>query len=87
MKPGGVVVTGRLALMLLACTLIARGGGEHLESFASALSGTRGGVEAVITEHALRHAPVLLGASGPHDFIHRFNDLLASRPELRAYRI
>jgi len=66
---------------------LARGGGEHLESFASALSGTRGGVEAVITEHALRYAPVLLGASGPHDFIHRFNDLLASRPELRAYRI
>ena len=66
---------------------IARGGGAHLESFASALSGTRGGIDSAIVEHALRHAPVLLQASGPHDFVHRFDDVLAVDPSLHAYRM
>ena len=66
---------------------LAKGGGEHLESFASALSGTRGGVDTVITEHALRNKPVLLEASGPHDFLHRFNEVLAKHPELQNYQI
>ena len=66
---------------------VSRGGGEHLESFASALSGTRGGADALIVEQALRHAPALLEASGPHDFIHRFNDMLAADPSLRVYQM
>ena len=66
---------------------IIHGGGEYLESLASALSGTRGGADSVITERALRNAPVLLEASGAHDFIHRFNDMLASHPSLRAYQM
>jgi len=63
------------------------GGGEHLDSLVSALSGTRGGADAAITERALRNAPVLLEASGAHDFIRRFNDILASDPVLRVYPI
>ena len=66
---------------------IIHGGGEYLESLASALSGTRGGADSVITERALRNAPVLLEASGAHDLIHRFNDVLAGHPSLRAYRM
>jgi len=66
---------------------ISRGGGEYLASFASALSGTRGGAGSVITEQALRNAPVLLEASGAHDFIHRFNDVLAGHPNLRVYQM
>jgi hypothetical protein len=66
---------------------LARGGGEHLESFASALSGTRGRMDSVIAEHALRNALALLEASGPHDFIHRLNDTLASDPVLRVYQM
>jgi hypothetical protein len=66
---------------------IARGGGEHLDSFASALSGTRGGVDAAIAEHALRHKPMLLEASSPHDFVRRFNEVLARYPELQIYQI
>jgi len=66
---------------------LAKGGGEHLDSFASALSGMRGGVDAVIAERALRNAPVLLEAAGPHDFIHRFNGVLANDPTLQVYRM
>jgi hypothetical protein len=66
---------------------VSRGGGEHLESFASALSGTRGGIDSVITEQALRNASALLDASGPHDFIRRFNDMLASHPGLHVYQM
>src|SRR6266581_3284803 len=66
---------------------IIHGGGEYLESLASALSGTRGGADSVITERALRNAPVLLEASGAHDFIHRFNGVLAGHPSLRVYRM
>src|SRR2546425_646382 len=66
---------------------IIHGGGEYLESLASALSGTRGGADSVITERALRNAPVLLDASGAHDFIHRFNGMLAGHPSLRAYQM
>jgi hypothetical protein len=63
---------------------LARGGGEHVDSFASALGG---GASSLITEQALSHAPVLLGAAGPHDFIYRFNDMLASHPTLHVYRM
>ncbi len=66
---------------------IIHGGGEYLESLASALSGTRGGADFVITEQALCNAPVLLEASGAHDFIHRFNGMLTGHPSLRAYRM
>ena len=66
---------------------IIHGGGEYLESLASALSGTRGGADSVITERALRNAPVLLEACGAHDFIHRFNGVLAGHPSLRVYRM
>jgi hypothetical protein len=66
---------------------LVHGGGEYLDSLASALSGTRGGADSVITEQALRHASVLLEASGAHDFIHRFNDMLASHPSLRVYQL
>jgi len=66
---------------------LARGGGEHLESFASALSGTRGGADAVIAEHALRHAAALLEASDARDFVRRFNGVLASHPDLRVYQM
>jgi len=58
-----------------------------LESFASALSGTRGGMDTVITERALRHKPLLLEALGPHDFLHRFNKVLVKHPELQIYQI
>jgi len=66
---------------------IIHGGGEYLVSFASALSGARGRTDSVITEQALRNAPVLLEASGAHDFIHRFNDMLANHPSLRVYQM
>ena len=66
---------------------IIHGGGEYLESLASALSGTRRETDSVITEEALRNAPVLLTASGAHDFIHRLNEMLASHPSLRVYRM
>ena len=63
---------------------IARGGGEYLESFAAAVGGAGG---SAVAGHALRNASALLDASGPHDFVHRFNAVLASDPSLRAYRI
>ena len=63
---------------------LARGGGEHLESFAQTVSGRAG---SAIAEHALRNSQVLLEASGPHDFVHRFNGTLANDPGLRAYAI
>jgi len=66
---------------------IVRGGGEYLQSFASALSGTREGVDSAITEHALRNAPVLLEASSAHDFVRRLNDVLAGYPRLHAYQM
>jgi hypothetical protein len=66
---------------------LVRGSGEYLESFASALSGTRGGADSLIVAQALRHAPGLVEASGPHDFIHRFNDVLANDPGLRVYQM
>ena len=66
---------------------LVRGGGEYLESFASALGGSRGEVDSVIAEHALRNAPLLLDASNAHDFIRRFNDMLASHPGLRVYQM
>src|SRR6266568_2938702 len=78
---------GELPLTLTLSRNFINGGGEYLESLASALSGTRGGADSVITERALRNAPVLLEASGAHDFIHRFNDMLASHPSLRAYQM
>jgi hypothetical protein len=66
---------------------LARGGDEYLESFASSLAGTRGGIDSVIAEHALRNARTLIEASDPHDFIHRFNGVLASHPGLRVYQL
>ena len=66
---------------------LVRGGGEYLDSLASALSGTRGGADSLITEQALRNASVLLEASDAHDFIHRLNDTLASDPRLRVYQM
>jgi hypothetical protein len=63
------------------------GGGEYLDSLASALGGSRPGADVAIREHALRHAPTLLEASGAHDFVHRLNDVLAVDPGLRAYQI
>jgi hypothetical protein len=68
-------------------TDILRGGGEYLESFASAVGGTRAGADSSIAEQALRHAPALLEATGPHDFVHRFNDMLADHPGLRVYQM
>ena len=66
---------------------ISRGGGENLDSLASALSGAQEEANAAITKQALHSAPVLLGASDAHDFVRRLNDMLASQPELRAYQI
>jgi hypothetical protein len=66
---------------------LAEGGGEYLESFASALAGTRGGIDSVIVEQTLRSAPVLIEASGPQDFVYRLNRVLASDPRLRLFRI
>jgi hypothetical protein len=64
---------------------IARGGGEYLASFAIALSGQQGAD--IIMEQTLRTAPVLLDATSAHDFIHRFNAMLASHPRLRVFRM
>jgi hypothetical protein len=66
---------------------ISRGEGEYLASLAPMLSGTRGEVDSVITEKALRNSPALLEAFDAHDFIHRFNDMLASYPSLRIYQM
>ncbi|HKW37248.1 MAG TPA: hypothetical protein VJO54_05515 [Burkholderiales bacterium] len=66
---------------------LARGGGEYLDSFAAVVSGPQSEAGSAIAEHALRHARALLGASSPHDFVRRFNGLLAGRPGLQAYRI
>ncbi|HET7766267.1 MAG TPA: hypothetical protein VFK92_14365 [Burkholderiales bacterium] len=63
---------------------LARGGGEHLESFASAVGGAAG---SAVAAHALRNAPTLVEASSPHDFVLRFNEVLGSDPGLSAYRI
>jgi hypothetical protein len=63
---------------------LARGGGEHLDSFAVAVGGAQ---SAAVAEHALRNTRALLEASGPHDFIHRFNEMLGSHPGLSVYRI
>jgi len=63
---------------------LAKGGGEHLDSFARVVSGEAG---SAIYEHALRNARVLLEASGPHDFVRRFNGTLANNPRLQAYAI
>src|SRR5262249_22042596 len=63
---------------------LANGGGEHLDSFALVMSGEAG---SAIAEHALRNVHVLLEASGPHDFVQRFNGTLADDPGLRAYRM
>jgi hypothetical protein len=64
-----------------------RGGGEYLDSFASALTGTRGGADSLVAEQARRGAPALLEASGAHDFVHRFNGILTSDPRLSAYQM
>jgi hypothetical protein len=66
---------------------IARGGGEYLASFVVILSGQQGGTDSIITEQTLRTAPVLLNASSAHDFIRRFNDMLAGNAYLRDYRM
>lgn len=66
---------------------ISHGGGEYLDSLASALSGAQKGADAAIRAQALRDAPALLGAADAHDFVHRLNDMLASQPELRAYQL
>jgi len=66
---------------------LARGGGEHLESFGSMLAGERRGTDSTIVGHSLRHAAELLLASDPHDFVDRLNRTLASDPALRGYRI
>ena len=63
---------------------LARGSGEYLESFAHAVGGEAGPAVAV---HALRNVRLLLEASGPHDFVLRFNEVLGSDPGLSAYRI
>src|SRR5262249_47345187 len=63
---------------------IARGGGEHLESFAHAVSAEGG---AAIVEHTLRNGRLLAEASGPHDFVYRFNGVLADDPALRVYQM
>ena len=63
---------------------IARGGGEHLDSFADAVSGAD---RSAIAEHALRHARILLEASGPHDFVRRFNATLADAPGLQSFEM
>jgi len=63
---------------------LARGGGEYLDSFAQTVGGEAG---SAIAEHALRNAGTLLEASGPHDFVHRFNGTLANNPRLQAYAI
>lgn len=66
---------------------ISRGGGEYLDSLASALSGAQGPADAAITEQALRNAPALLGTTDAHEFVRRLNGVLASQPELSAYQI
>lgn len=63
---------------------LARGGGEHLESFAQAVGGEAG---SAVAEHTLRNARPLLEASGPHEFVFRFNQALERQPDLSAYRI
>ena len=63
---------------------LARGGGEHLESFARAVSGEAG---SAVAECALANAGLLLEALDPHEFVRQFNELLGAHPGLSAYRI
>lgn len=66
---------------------LARGGGEHLASFAAALAGGAPRVAELIQQASLREAPLLLAASTSHEFIERVNQVLAIRPALRPYRL
>jgi len=63
---------------------LAKGGGEYLESFTATVGGD---ARSAIAEHALRNAPALLEASGAHDFVRRFNEVLGSDPSLSVYRL
>jgi hypothetical protein len=66
---------------------IAAGGGDYLTSLAMALTGKRAGDALVVTDRTLHHAPQLLAAKSAHDFVHRFNVMLAGDAQLRAWRL
>jgi hypothetical protein len=66
---------------------IARGGGEVLSSFAAALGGDGRETAALICEEAVRNGPHLVAATGPHDFIGRFDHMLEVSPALRGHRM
>lgn len=63
---------------------VARGGGESLSALA-ALCGRDDDAVGLVSEEALRNPPLLLDATGPHDFIARLDRMLAASPALRAH--
>jgi hypothetical protein len=66
---------------------LARGGGEHLDALAVAVTGGDREASARFREEAVRSAPVLLGASSAREFVARLDGVLAGDPALRAWRI
>lgn len=65
---------------------LARGGGEHLRTFAVAVCGEDGPAVPAVYEAARRGAAHLLAASTAQEFMVGTGDLLAASGELRVYR-
>jgi sarcosine oxidase gamma subunit len=66
---------------------LARGGGEHLAAFATAVSGGDARGAAVVSAEALRNAALLLGAATAPEFLARVGEVLAASPGLAAYTL
>lgn len=66
---------------------ISYGGGEYLSSFAFSLSDNSSNIDFLIINDAIHNAPELLMARNAHDFIHRFNNMLARDSNLMTYQM
>ncbi len=66
---------------------IARGQGEYLSAFISAVSNREDSVGTAMTRQTLHHTAALLDAPTAHDFVRRFNTVLADDPRLRGYQL
>jgi hypothetical protein len=65
---------------------LARGGGESLRAYASAVSGGDGRLAEAFYGEALRNAPLLAGAVTGQELVERTDRVLAASAELRAPR-
>jgi hypothetical protein len=66
---------------------IARGGGDHLATFAWLLCGGDSRAGRVVVEQSVRRGLSLASASSAHRFVYEFDRMLADDPALRMYRL